>query len=76
MDNLNFSFYSMKDQKLSVILFDAQGKQVLNQTIFASGNSENHYSLKELSTISSGIYFLRVNTESGNYFSYQLVKGE
>ncbi|MCX6312873.1 MAG: S8 family serine peptidase [Bacteroidetes bacterium] len=76
MDNLNFSFYSMKDQKLSVILFDVQGKQVLNQTIFASGNSENHYSLKELSTISSGIYFLRVNTESGNYFSYQLVKGE
>lgn len=75
-DDLQFSFFSMDDQYLSVILYDVQGRQLVNQLVFASGNSENHYVLQELSTVAQGVYFLRVNTEDGKYFTVKVVKGK
>ncbi|HET6992689.1 MAG TPA: S8 family serine peptidase [Bacteroidia bacterium] len=74
-DNLNFSFYSTVDQNLSVILFDVEGRQVVDQLVFAAGNAENKYKLTELSAVAPGVYFLRVNTEAGNYFTAKVVKG-
>lgn len=74
-DNLDFSFFSMQDQHLSIILFDVQGRQVVDQLVFASGNAENHYKLTELAAVSSGVYFLRVKTEEGKYFTVKVVKG-
>jgi serine protease AprX len=73
-DNLNFSFFSLTNQNLRVMLFDVEGRQVVNQMIFAAGNSENNYHLTELSGVSSGIFFLRINTEDGNYFVKKVVK--
>ncbi len=75
-DHFSFSFYSLSDQHLNVILYDAQGREIMNQVVSAIGNSDNHYSLMELSSMSSGIYFLRVKTESGAYFNSKMVKGE
>lgn len=75
-DDLDFSFFSMNDQYLSVILYDVQGRQMINQLVFASGNAENHYELKELSNVAQGVYFLRVHTEDGKYFSVKVVKGQ
>ncbi len=74
-DVLSFSFFSMEDQNLSVILYDVQGKQLVNQLVFASGNAENNYKLEELEGASAGVYFLRVNTEDGKYFTVKVVKG-
>lgn len=75
-DNLNFSFYSLTNQNINVILFDVQGRQLMNKMVFAIGDAENHFSFSELNSLSTGIYFLRVNTESGNYFVQKVVKGE
>jgi hypothetical protein len=75
-DNLDFSFFSMADQNLEVILYDVEGRQLVNQLVFASANAENHYKLSELTAVSSGIYFLRVKTEEGKYFTVKVVKGQ
>ncbi|MDQ3109588.1 MAG: S8 family serine peptidase [Bacteroidota bacterium] len=75
-DNLDFSFFSMADQNLEVILFDVQGRQLVDQLVFASGNAENHYKLGELSAVSPGVYFLRVKTEEGKYFTVKVVKAQ
>jgi hypothetical protein len=66
----------MADQHLSIILFDVQGRQIVDQLVFASGNAENHYKLTELAAVSSGVYFLRVKTEEGKYFTVKVVKGQ
>jgi hypothetical protein len=73
-DNLNFNFFSTVDQNLTVILFDVEGRQVINQLVFAAGNAENKYKITELAGVSSGIYFLRVSTEAGNYFTKKVIK--
>lgn len=73
-ESLDFSFFSLEDQYLSVILFDVEGRQVVDQLVFASANAENHYKLSELAAVDSGIYFLRVKTESGKYFTVKVVK--
>ncbi|CAN5901576.1 S8 family serine peptidase [soil metagenome] len=73
-DGLDFAFFSMEDQYLSVILYDVEGRQLVNQLVFASANAENHYQLRELAAVSQGVYFLRVNTEDGKYFSVKVVK--
>ena len=75
-ESLDFSFFSLEDQYLSVTLFDIEGRQVVSQQIFASAHSENHYRLGELAAVASGVYFLRVKTESGKYFTVKVVKGK
>lgn len=75
-ESLDFSFFSMQDQHLSIILFDVQGRQIVDQLVFASGNAENRYKLTELAAVSSGIYFLRVKTEEGKFFTVKVVKGQ
>jgi serine protease AprX len=73
---IHFSFFSLADQDINVLLFDVEGRQIVNQSVFASGNAENHYTLRELEAVSSGIYFLRVTTQDGKCFTMKVVKGE
>ncbi len=75
-NNLDFIFYSMESQNLNVVLYDIQGGQILEQQIFAVGNAENHFKVGELTNVSAGVYFLRVNTTSGKTFTKMVVKGE
>jgi hypothetical protein len=75
-DNLDFSFFSLNDQNLSISLYDVEGRRVVNQVMFAVGNSVNHYRLDELAAVESGIYFLQLKTESGKYFTVKVVKGK
>lgn len=56
-DNLNFSFYSIIDQHLDVRLFDAQGRELIHQSVFAVAEAVNNYTLIELATVSKGVYF-------------------
>jgi serine protease AprX len=73
-DALHFSFYSQTNQNLSIQLFDAAGREILNQYVFAIGNSENHFTLSDLQDVCPGVYFLQVKGESGTY-NYKVVKG-
>jgi serine protease AprX len=75
-ETINFSFFSLSDQDLKVTLFDVEGRQIVNQLVFAASNAENHYTLRELDGVSSGIYFLRVTTQDGKCFTMKVVKGE
>lgn len=75
-DNLNFSFYSIIDQHLDVRLFDAQGRELIHQSVFAVAEAVNNYTLIELATVSKGVYFLSVKLDDGIYFSSKVVKVE
>lgn len=68
-----FSFFAMEEQSLQVCLYDAQGRAVTRQTVYAAANAENYYRITELETLTSGMYLLQVQGKNG-VFTYKLVK--
>lgn len=72
-DQFQFSFFAIEEQSLLVTMYDATGRSILQQTVFASSNAENHYLISELSTLSKGVYFLQVQGKTG-VFVTKLVK--
>ena len=57
-------------------LFDAQGRELIHQSVFAVAEAVNNYTLIELATVSKGVYFLSVKLDDGIYFSSKVVKVE
>lgn len=74
-EQLQFTFYSVTDQNLVVSLYDARGRKLMEETVFATHDSENHYTLSELTAVSEGVYFLEVQGAEGRYIS-RVVKGQ
>lgn len=72
---LYFSFYSTVDQELQITLYDSRGRKLVDQQLFAVGNSENHYTLTELGAVATGVYILQVRSEDGT-FTRKVVKGQ
>ncbi|HEU4716218.1 MAG TPA: S8 family serine peptidase [Bacteroidia bacterium] len=69
VNQLDFSFYSMTDQDIQVNLYDVQGRQMIDQLVFAAKKAENHYTLTELEAAGPGVYFLVVKGNEGTYYS-------
>lgn len=70
-DNLNINYFAPEKQQTIISLFDVQGKEILKQSDETLAG-ENHFSLN-LSSLSSGIYFLSLETETG-IFKTKIVK--
>ena len=61
-NSLSFTLYSAEEQNVTVRLFDAQGKLVTEEIMFAAGGALNYYTINELNAIADGMYVLQVTT--------------
>lgn len=69
--NSNFviEFYSAKKESVLVELYDVAGRKVVSQEQNLSANTKNKFSLSDISTLSKGIYTLRLISSDKTYFS-------
>lgn len=72
-ENYSFSFYSQRDQQISVQITDINGQLILSQQMFAAGNSMNYYTISQLNSLADGMYFLTI-VSGPNVFTEKLVK--
>lgn len=72
-DNYSFSFYSQRDQLISMQITDINGQLILSQQMFAAGNSMNYYTISQLNSLADGMYFLTI-VSGPNVFTEKLVK--
>lgn len=74
-ENYSFSFYSQRDQLISMQITDINGQLILSQQMFAAGNSMNYYTISQLNSLADGMYFLTI-VSGPNVFTEKLVKVE
>ncbi len=74
-ENYSFSFYSQRDQQISMQITDINGQLILSQQMFAAGNSMNYYTISQLNSLADGMYFLTI-VSGPNVFTEKLVKVE
>ena len=72
-ENYSFSFYSQRDQQISMQIADINGQLILSQQMFAAGNSMNYYTISQLNSLADGMYFLTI-VSGPNVFTEKLVK--
>lgn len=72
-DELQFSFYSVGDQDIHIRLYDASGRLLMSQSMFAVHHATNHFHLTETAALSAGMYILDVESASG-HFTKRIVK--
>lgn len=70
---LSFTFYSAEEQDITVRLYDAQGRLVTEEVMFAAGGALNYYTLNELEAVANGVYTLSVTT-ANEVISHKVVK--
>jgi serine protease AprX len=63
-DELNFSFWSVEDQNLYIRLYDLQGRLIMSQTVFATGNAVSYFSITELAGLAKGMYVIHIEGNS------------
>jgi serine protease AprX len=61
-NSLSFTLYSAIEQEVTVRLYDAQGKLVTEEVMFAAGGALNYYTINELNAVADGVYVLQVTT--------------
>ncbi|MCK6640853.1 MAG: S8 family peptidase [Bacteroidia bacterium] len=74
-ENYSFTFYSQRDQQISMQITDINGQLILSQQMFAAGNSMNYYTISQLNSLADGMYFLTI-VSGPNVFTEKLVKVE
>lgn len=62
-NSLSFTLYSAEEQDIIVRLYDAQGKLVTEEMMFAAGGALNYYTISELAALADGVYVLQVTTK-------------
>lgn len=69
--NSNFviDFYSAKKETILIELYDVAGRKVTTQGQVVFANTNNKFSLANISTIAKGVYSLRVIGSDKTYFS-------
>lgn len=60
---LSFTLYSAEEQDVTVRLYDAQGKLVTEEVMYAAGGALNYYTINELNALADGMYVLQVTTQ-------------
>lgn len=73
--SLSFTFYSAEEQDITVRLYDAQGRLVTEEIMFAAGGALNYYTIDELGDVANGVYTLVVTT-SNDVIAKKVVKNE
>ncbi len=71
-ENINIIFYSGSAKTVSIIIYDATGRIILEER-YPVNNGYNEIIKDNLSDLSSGIYFLRVQSEN-TFFIHKLIK--
>lgn len=74
-ENYSFTFYSQRDQMISMQITGINGQLILSQQMFAAGNSLNYYTISQLNSLADGMYFLTI-VSGPNVFTEKLVKVE
>ncbi len=69
--NSNFviEFYSATKETVLIELYDVAGRKIISQEQSVSANTKNKFSLSDISTLSKGIYTLRLINSDKTYFS-------
>jgi len=65
--SFGFSFYSSINQTLKIELFDITGREIWYTEKQMNGTSYNTYTINELATLSTGMYFLTVTSDNKKY---------
>ena len=71
-DALNLRYHLPKDDKISILIFDLQGKLILEQVAGEKLSGENH-DIIDLRQIAAGTYICRISGKS-NSISKQIIK--
>ncbi len=72
IENINIIFYSGSVKTVSLIIYDATGR-ITSEMKYSVNNGYNEIIINNLSDLSSGIYFLRIQSEN-NFFIHKLIK--
>lgn len=69
--NSNFviEFYAAKKETLLIELYDVAGRKITSQEQNVNSNSINKFSLSDITTLSKGVYTLRLISSNKTYFS-------
>jgi hypothetical protein len=72
-DELTLQIVEQESTTASLVIIDANGKQIQQSTILLN-KGENSHQLKNLDGLSSGIYFVHVVTANGNNYVVKVSK--
>ncbi len=71
---IGIELYSAKTQDVKFILLDVNGKEICNQSKSVQANQYLIFGLEDLEGVSSGMYFLRVYGDNGEWITRKMVK--
>lgn len=72
-ETISFSYFSAIDQQVTVELFDVRGRMLMQENLQAKENSLNKFTIRELTALEKGIYFVRIADKS-NRFTEKVIK--
>jgi len=67
--NFMIEFYSTKKETMRIELYDVAGRKIIAQQQAVFANTKNKFSLSDISTISKGVYTLRLISSDKTHFS-------
>lgn len=67
-DNFDLTFYSDKNQTISIELYDIAGREIFKHQKKVAADSNNTFNLTEAKTVSNGLYLLRLISSDKSYF--------
>ncbi|MEW6470491.1 MAG: S8 family serine peptidase [Bacteroidota bacterium] len=73
-EEFSFTFYSTRNQTLVIEMYDVTGRMVLSDSREVKENSITNYKAVNLSTLATGMYFLKITTPTGKY-TVKMMKG-
>ncbi|MFZ9955982.1 MAG: S8/S53 family peptidase [Flavobacteriales bacterium] len=73
-DHVGIELYSAIEQNVHFLLLDVNGKEIRNVDYVVTKNEYSIFGLDDLKSLSSGIYFLRVYGENGEWLTKKVLK--
>lgn len=73
-NELTLDYYSQKNEKIKVELFDVSGRKILEQQFVAHESSKVLFSLKSMEVLNSGIYFIKTTNSTSQSLNIKIIK--
>lgn len=73
-NEFTLDYYSQKNEKIKLELYDICGRKILEQDFVAHENSKNLFSLKSMEALNSGIYFVKTTNSTGQSLNIKIIK--
>ncbi len=73
-NEFTLDYYSQKNEKIKLELYDICGRKILEQDFVAHENNKNLFSLKSMEALNSGIYFVKTTNSTGQSLNIKIIK--